>query len=264
MAQVTISTLDGIKAAGEKFACITAYDATFARLIEEAGAETMLVGDSLGMVLQGHDSTIPVTIRDMEYHTRCVARAARSALVLADMPFMSYGHTQQALRNASRLMQAGAQMVKLEGGVWLSETIHALVERGIPVCAHLGLTPQSVNVFGGYRVQGRTPGQAKSILADAVEIQDAGASVLLLECIPAPLASAITAKVDIPVIGIGAGPGTDAQVLVMHDLLGLSPRQPRFVENFMHGQSSVQGALKAFVDAVKHGAYPREAHSYPS
>lgn len=264
MAQVTISTLDGIKAAGEKFACITAYDATFARLIEEAGAETMLVGDSLGMVLQGHDSTIPVTIRDMEYHTRCVARAARSALVLADMPFMSYGHTQQALRNASRLMQAGAQMVKLEGGVWLSETIHALVERGIPVCAHLGLTPQSVNVFGGYRVQGRTPGQAKSILADAVEIQDAGASVLLLECIPAPLASAITAKVDIPVIGIGAGPGTDAQVLVMHDLLGLSPRQPRFVENFMQGQSSVQGALKAFVAAVKHGAYPREAHSYLS
>ena len=264
MAQVTISTLDGIKAAGEKFACITAYDATFARLIEEAGAETMLVGDSLGMVLQGHDSTIPVTIRDMEYHTRCVARAARSALVLADMPFMSYGHTQQALRNASRLMQAGAQMVKLEGGVWLCETIHALVERGIPVCAHLGLTPQSVNVFGGYRVQGRTPEQAKSILADAVEIQDAGASVLLLECIPAPLASAITAKVDIPVIGIGAGPGTDAQVLVMHDLLGLSPRQPRFVENFMQGQSSVQGALKAFVDAVKHGAYPREAHSYPS
>lgn len=264
MAQVTISTLDGIKAAGEKFACITAYDATFARLIEEAGAETMLVGDSLGMVLQGHDSTIPVTIRDMEYHTRCVARAARSALVLADMPFMSYGHTQQALRNASRLMQAGAQMVKLEGGVWLSETIHALVERGIPVCAHLGLTPQSVNVFGGYRVQGRTPEQAKSILANAVEIQDAGASVLLLECIPAPLASAITAKVDIPVIGIGAGPGTDAQVLVMHDLLGLSPRQPRFVENFMQGQSSVQGALKAFVDAVKHGAYPREAHSYLS
>ena len=264
MAQVTISTLDGIKAAGEKFACITAYDATFARLIEEAGAETMLVGDSLGMVLQGHDSTIPVTIGDMEYHTRCVARAARSALVLADMPFMSYGHTQQALRNASRLMQAGAQMVKLEGGVWLSETIHALVERGIPVCAHLGLTPQSVNVFGGYRVQGRTPRQAESILADAVAIQDAGASVLLLECIPAPLASAITAKVDIPVIGIGAGPGTDAQVLVLHDLLGLSPRQPRFVENFMHGQSSVQGALKAFVDAVKHGAYPREAHSYLS
>ena len=264
MAQVTISTLDGIKAAGEKFACITAYDATFARLIEEAGAETMLVGDSLGMVLQGHDSTIPVTIRDMEYHTRCVARAARSALVLADMPFMSYGHTQQALRNASRLMQAGAQMVKLEGGVWLSETIHALVERGIPVCAHLGLTPQSVNVFGGYRVQGRSPRQAESILADAVAIQDAGASVLLLECIPAPLASAITAKVDIPVIGIGAGPGTDAQVLVLHDLLGLSPRQPRFVENFMQGQSSVQGALKAFVDAVKRGAYPREAHSYLS
>lgn len=264
MAKVTISTLDGIKAAGEKFACITAYDATFARLIEEAGAETILVGDSLGMVLQGHDSTIPVTIRDMEYHTRCVARAANSALVLADMPFMSYGHREQALRSASRLMQAGAQMVKLEGGVWLSETIRALVERGIPVCAHLGLTPQSVNVFGGYRVQGRTPTQAQSILADAVEIQDAGAGVLLLECIPTWLAGDITAKVDIPVIGIGAGPGTDAQVLVLHDLLGLTPLQPRFVENFMHGRSSIQDALKAFVTAVKRGAYPREEHSYLS
>ncbi len=262
MAKVTISTLDKIKASGDKFVCITAYDATFARLIEEAGAETMLVGDSLGMVLQGHESTIPVTIRDMEYHTRCVARVANSALVMADMPFMSYGNTEEALRNASLLMQAGAQMVKLEGGVWLSDTIQALVERGIPVCAHLGLTPQSVNVFGGYRVQGRTPKQAKSILADAVEIQDAGASILLLECVPAPLATDITAKVDIPVIGIGAGPGTDAQVLVLHDLLGLSTHQPRFVENFMTGQTSIQGALKAFVDAVKSGAYPREEQSY--
>jgi 3-methyl-2-oxobutanoate hydroxymethyltransferase len=191
-------------------------------------------------------------------------RARPSALVMADMPFMTYGTTEDALRNAAQLMQAGAQMVKLEGGVWLSDTIHALVERGIPVCAHLGLTPQSVNVFGGYRVQGRTPKQAKSILADAVEIQDAGASILLLECIPAPLATDITRKVDIPVIGIGAGGGTDAQVLVLHDLLGLSSHQPRFVENFMENAGSVQEALAAFVGAVKAGEYPRPEHSYES
>ncbi|WP_439102734.1 3-methyl-2-oxobutanoate hydroxymethyltransferase [Congregibacter sp.] len=262
MAKVTISTLDKMKAAGEKFVCITAYDATFARLVSEAGAETILVGDSLGMVLQGHDSTIPVTIQDMEYHTRSVNRAAPHSLVIADLPFMTYSNSTEAMTNATRLMQAGAQMVKMEGGVWLSDTISALVERGIPVCAHLGLTPQSVNAFGGYRVQGRTPKEAKSILADAVEIQDAGASLLVLECIPAELASDISAKLDIPVIGIGAGAGTDAQVLVMHDLLGLSDHQPRFVENFMAGADSVQDALKAFVTSVKDGSYPREAHSY--
>jgi len=261
-AKVTIATLERMKAAGERFSCITAYDATFARLIDAAGAETMLVGDSLGMVLQGHDSTLPVTIEDMAYHTRCVMRARPSALVMADMPFMTYGSVDDALRNAAVLMQAGAQMVKLEGGVWLSDTINALVERGIPVCAHLGLTPQSVNVFGGYRVQGRTPKQAKSILADAVEIQDAGASVLLLECIPSPLATDISRKVEIPVIGIGAGPGTDAQVLVMHDLLGLSPHTPRFVHNFMADHGTIQEALAAFVTAVRSGAYPQPEHSY--
>jgi 3-methyl-2-oxobutanoate hydroxymethyltransferase len=251
-----------MKSAGEKFVCITAYDATFARLVNEAGAETMLVGDSLGMVLQGHDSTIPVTIEDMAYHTACVARAANGSLVIADMPFMSYGTPEDAMNNATSLMQAGAQMVKMEGGVWLSDSIHALVERGIPVCAHLGLTPQSVNVFGGYRVQGRTPKEAKSILADAVEIQDAGASLLVLECVPSPLAADITRKLDIPVIGIGAGPGTDAQVLVLHDLLGLSEHTPRFVENFMREHDSVQAALAAFVQAVKSGAYPRPEHAY--
>ena len=262
MGKVTISTLQRLKAAGEKFACITAYDATFARLINAAGAETMLVGDSLGMVLQGHDSTIPVTIEDMAYHTACVARSANGSLVIADMPFMSYSDTDLAMQGATRLMQAGAQMVKMEGGVWLSETIHALVERGLPVCAHLGLTPQSVNAFGGYRVQGRTPKEAKSILADAVEIQDAGASLLVLECIPAALASDISSKLDIPVIGIGAGPGTDAQVLVLHDLLGLSDHAPRFVHDFMAGAGSVQEALRAFVDAVKRGSYPRAEHAY--
>ena len=262
MAKVTISTLGKMKASGEKFVCITAYDATFARLVSEAGAETILVGDSLGMVLQGHDSTIPVTIADMEYHTRAVNRATPHSLVIADMPFMTYSSAGEAMSNATRLMQAGAQMVKMEGGVWLSDTISALVERGIPVCAHLGLTPQSVNAFGGYRVQGRTPKEAKSILADAVEIQDAGASLLVLECVPADLASDISNKLDIPVIGIGAGAGTDAQVLVMHDLLGLSDHQPRFVQNFMQGQTSVQAALLAFVTAVKDGSYPREEHSY--
>ena len=262
MAKVTISTLDKMKAAGEKFVCITAYDATFARLVSEAGAETILVGDSLGMVLQGHDSTIQVTVDDMAYHTECVCRAAPESLVIADMPFMSYTTPEQTMANATALMQAGAQMIKMEGGTWLSDSISMLVERGLPVCAHLGLTPQSVNQFGGFKVQGRTPKEAKSILADAVEIQDAGASLLVLECSPAPLAADISSKLDIPVIGIGAGAGTDAQVLVMHDLLGLSQHSARFVENFMQGQSTIQGALKAFVDAVKSGEYPREEHSY--
>lgn len=262
MAKVTISTLDKMKAAGEKFVCITAYDATFAHIVSEAGAETILVGDSLGMVLQGHDSTIPVSMEHMAYHTECVCRASPEALVIADMPFMSYTTPEQTMANATRLMQAGAQMVKMEGGTWLSSTISMLVERGIPVCAHLGLTPQSVNTFGGFKVQGRTPKEAKSILADAVEIQDAGASLLVLECIPANLASDISRKLDIPVIGIGAGPGTDAQVLVMHDLLGLSNHVARFVQNFMDGQNTIQGAIKAFVDAVKSGDYPREEHTY--
>lgn len=262
MGKITISTLDRMKAAGEKFVCITAYDATFARLVNEAGAETILVGDSLGMVLQGHDSTIPVTVDDMAYHTACVARAGGDALVIADLPFMSYDRPETAMDSATALMQAGAQMVKMEGGVWLSDTISALVERGIPVCAHLGLTPQSVNAFGGFKVQGRTPKEAKSILADAVEIQDAGAALLVLECVPAPLAADISSKLDIPVIGIGAGAGTDAQVLVLHDLLGLSPRVPRFVRNFMADSGSVQDALAAFVTAVKAGEFPAETHTY--
>ena len=227
MGKITISTLEKQKAAGEKFVCITAYDATFARVISEAGAEAILVGDSLGMVLQGHDSTIPVAIEHMAYHTECVCRAQPQSLVIADMPFMTYPTAQQAMDNATRLMQAGAQMVKMEGGTWLSDTISMLVERGIPVCAHLGLTPQSVHTFGGFKVQGRSPKEAKSILADAVEIQDAGASLL-----------------------------------VLHDLLGLSAHTARFVHNFMDGQSTIQGGIRAFVEAVKVGQYPREEHSY--
>ncbi len=262
MGKITVSTLDKLKAAGEKFVCITAYDATFARLVSDAGAETILVGDSLGNVIQGHDSTIPVSIDDMVYHTECVTRGKPDSMVIADLPFMTYGTTDDTLTNAARLMQAGAQMVKMEGGTWLSDSISLLVERGIPVCAHLGLTPQSVNVFGGYRVQGRTPKGAKSILADAVEIQDAGASLLVLECVPSHLAADISRKLDIPVIGIGAGAGTDAQVLVLHDMLGLSGHSPKFVHNFMAGQSSVQDALRSFVTAVKSGDYPQDEHSY--
>lgn len=260
--RITISTLDAMKASGEKFVMITAYDATFARLASEAGAETILVGDSLGMVLQGHETTIPVSLDAMAYHTECVARARPHSLIVADLPFMSFSNSDDTLHASTRLMQAGAQMVKLEGGTWLSDSIHRLVERGVPVCAHLGLTPQSVNVFGGYRVQGRTPKEAKSILADAVEIQDAGASLLVLECIPADLAADISSKLDIPVIGIGAGSGTDAQVLVLHDMLGMTESAPKFVQNFMDGAPSIQAALKAFVDAVKSGAYPREEHTY--
>ncbi|MEE4660669.1 MAG: 3-methyl-2-oxobutanoate hydroxymethyltransferase [Halieaceae bacterium] len=262
MSMVTINTLRDLKRAGDKFCCITAYDATFARLICEAGAETMLVGDSLGMVLQGHRDTLPVTTEDMAYHTACVARGNTGAMILSDLPFMAYATPELAIRNATTLMQAGAHMVKMEGGTWLSDTIHQLVERGVPVCAHLGLTPQSVNVFGGYRVQGRTAKGAKSILADAVEIQDAGASLLVLECVPSALAADISRKLDIPVIGIGAGPGTDAQVLVMHDLLGLGTHTPRFVQNFLENQPSIQAAFKAFVDAVKSGDYPQPQHGY--
>lgn len=262
MAKFTISKLDQMKADGDKFVCITAYDATFARLVSEAGAESILVGDSLGNVLQGHDSTVPVTIEAMVYHTECVARGEPNSLIIADMPFMSYATPKDTLKNAAKLMQAGAQMVKLEGGTWLSDSISQLVERGIPVCAHLGLTPQYVNAFGGYRVQGRTPKEAKSILADAVEIQDAGASILLLECVPEELAADISSKLDIPVIGIGAGAGTDAQVLVLHDLLGLTEKPAKFVENFMEGADSIQDAIAAFVRAVKDGSYPKAQHTY--
>jgi 3-methyl-2-oxobutanoate hydroxymethyltransferase len=214
------------------------------------------------MVLQGHDTTVPVSLDAMVYHTESVARARPTSMIVSDLPFMTYSSPDVALAASMELMQKGAQMVKLEGGTWLSETIHQLVQRGIPVCAHLGLTPQSVNVFGGYRVMGRTPKEAKSILADAVEIQDAGASILLLECVPEKLAADISSKLDIPVIGIGAGAGTDAQVLVLHDLLGLTEKPARFVENFMTGADSIQDALAAFVKAVKDGSYPQEQHTY--
>ena len=216
--RITTSKLEAMKTSGEKFVMVTAYDSTFARLVSDAGAECILVGDSLGMVLQGHDTTVPVSLEAMVYHTECVARARPKSMIVADLPFMTYSSHDVALAASMELMQQGAQMVKLEGGTWLSDTIHQLVQRGIPVCAHLGLTPQSVNVFGGYRVMGRTPKEAKSILADAVEIQDAGASILLLECVPEELCADISSKLANPHISIWEGAGTHEYARLLHDL----------------------------------------------
>ena len=255
MKAVTVRTLRDMKREKQRFSCVTAYDASFARVAEAAGIETLLVGDSLGMVLQGHPTTLPVTIADMCYHTASVSRAVSRPLVIADMPFMSYGSQAGALENASRLMRAGAHMVKMEGGAWLSGSVRALTERGVPVCGHLGLTPQSVNSFGGWIVQGRDPADAQRILTDAAELEDAGAAMLVLECVPRTL-------VDIPVIGIGAGGATDAQVLVMHDLLGMNARPPRFVRNFLTDGGSIHGALEAYAKAVRDGSFPAPEHGF--
>jgi 3-methyl-2-oxobutanoate hydroxymethyltransferase len=262
MHQVTAHTLRQLKQQGEKFVCVTAYDASFAAMISAVGVETMLVGDSLGMVLQGHRDTLPVTIEHMAYHIEAVSRGNNGSLIIGDMPFMSYATSEQTLRNAAQLMRAGAHMVKLEGGAWLSDSINKLIERGIPVCAHLGLTPQSVNTLGGFKVQGRSEEAASRIVDDALEVQAAGASLLVLECIPRELAANISRTLSIPVIGIGAGPETDAQVLVLHDLLGLNPKPPRFVKDFMAGQSSIENAVKAYAEAVKNGQFPAPEHCF--
>jgi 3-methyl-2-oxobutanoate hydroxymethyltransferase len=262
MTNVTITTLQTHKAAGEKFAVITAYDATFASLVEDAGIEVILVGDSLGMVLQGHDSTLPATIDDMIYHTHCVRRGCTKPLIIGDLPFGTYNTREETMTNAAALMRAGANMVKLEGGKWLIDSISAMTERGIPVCAHLGLTPQSVNSLGGFKVQGRESNQATIILDDAKRVEAAGASMLVLECIPSSLAAEITSALTIPVVGIGAGADTDAQVLVLHDMLGLSPRSPKFVRNFMTDNPDVQSALKAYNTAVKALEFPTLEHSF--
>lgn len=259
----TIQSLRACKEAGEKFTCLTSYDATFSHIVGTAGVEVILVGDSLGMVLQGHDSTLPVTMEQMIYHTEAVKRGNQGALIMADMPFMSYATPEQALDNAALLMQAGAHMVKIEGGDWLCETIRMLSERGIPVCAHLGLTPQSVNKLGGYKVQGRESSQADEIIAHAIAQERAGADIILLECVPTSLATRLTKNISAPVIGIGAGSGTDGQVLVIHDLLGITPgRRPKFVKNFMAGSDSIEGAIKAYVDEVKSGQFPADEHSF--
>lgn len=262
--KVTINTLAEIKTRGEKFSCLTAYDACFSHFISAAGVEVMLVGDSLGMVLQGQNSTIPVSIDDMIYHTQCVAKGNSHSLVMADMPFMTYATPEASLANAALLMQAGAELVKLEGGEWLNESISLLSDRGIPSCVHLGLTPQYVNKLGGYKVQGRSSEQADQLENEALAAQQAGASLLLLECVPSTLGKRISQTLEIPVIGIGAGSDTDGQVLVLHDMLGLTPNKPaKFVKNFMAGDGqSIQAAISTYHDAVKSGDFPSTEHEF--
>jgi 3-methyl-2-oxobutanoate hydroxymethyltransferase len=252
------------KQAGRRMAMLTAYDAGFARAMDLAGIDMVLVGDSLGMVVQGRDSTLPVTVDDIAYHTGCVARGLSTALLLSDLPFQADATPARALDAATRFLQAGAAMAKLEGAGHKLEVIRFLAEREVPVCAHLGLTPQSVLRLGGYRVQGRDERAATQLLDDARAVQEAGASLLVLECVPSPLASAITAALEIPTIGIGAGPGCDGQVLVLHDVLGLDSghRRPKFVRDFLAQGGSVEGAFRAFADAVRDGSFPDAAHSY--
>ena len=263
--QVTLSTLGALKRRGEKFASLTAYDAIFAGLVSGAGVKVILVGDSLGMVLQGHDSTLPVTVEDIAYHLGCVKRGNQGALIMADLPFMSYASEGQSLESAAHLMRSGAHMVKLEGGAWLAESTRLLTERGIPVCAHMGLTPQSINRIGGYRVQGRNPDQAATILGEAKLLEDSGAAVLLLECVPVDLAAKLTEEISVPVIGIGAGPATDGQIMVLHDLLGMETtgvKPPRFVKNFLTENGSIQGAVAEYVRAVESGDFPAPEHCF--
>ncbi len=247
-----------------KIAMLTAYDASFAALAERAGIDVLLVGDSLGMVIQGHDSTLPVTLADVLYHTRCVAAGCRRPLLIADLPFGSYQQSpEQAYAASTASLQAGAQMVKLEGGAWLAPTIAFLATRGIPVCGHIGLQPQLVNVLGGYRVQGKTADGAAMLMADASALVAAGASLLVVECVPQSLGEAVTRAAGVPVIGIGAGPGCSGQVLVLYDALGIQPGRPaRFVRNFMAGQDSIEAALAAYVIAVKNGSFPGPEHCF--
>jgi len=261
---VTLPRLREMRAKGEPIAMLTCYDASFARLLDASGVDCVLVGDSLGMVIQGRHDTLPVTIDEMAYHTRCVARGLGAAWLIADMPFGSYqAGPAQALAGAVALMQAGAKMVKLEGGEWLAPTVAFLVERGIPVCAHLGLTPQSVHALGGYRVQGRSEEEAGRLLADARALDSAGAAMLVLELVPSALAERVTQAVGMPTIGIGAGSGVSGQVLVLHDMLDVYPgRKPRFVRNFMQGQPGIGAAVAAYVAAVKDRSFPAPEHGY--
>ena len=262
---VTLTTLAQMRAAGEKIACLTAYDASFARVLDANGVDVVLVGDSLGMVVQGHGSTLPVTVDDIVYHTACVSRGLRSALLIADMPFQSCATPERALDSSIPMLAiGGASMVKLEGAGPMLDVISFLSERDIPVCAHLGLTPQSVLKLGGYKVQGREKAAADRLLADAEAVAAAGAELLVLECVPSSLASEITARLMIPTIGIGAGPSCDGQILVLHDMLGINSghRRPRFVKNFMEDAGSIAEAVHAYVDAVRNGSFPGPEHGY--
>lgn len=264
-APMTVPKLRQMKLDGQRIAALTAYDATFARALDRNGIDLVLVGDSLGMVVQGHTSTLPVTVDDIVYHCACVARGLQGALLVADMPFQSYATPERALDAAAPMLaEGGASMVKLEGAGHLLESIRFLTERDIPVCAHLGLTPQSVLKLGGYKVQGREQAAAQRLLADARAVQDAGADALVLECVPSALAAEVTHSLAIPTIGIGAGPGCDGQILVLHDLLGIHTghRRPRFVKDFLAEGGSIAGAIKAYSDAVKSGAFPGPEHGY--
>ncbi|WP_195763919.1 3-methyl-2-oxobutanoate hydroxymethyltransferase [Pseudoduganella rivuli] len=260
---VTVPALNARRAAGDKIAMMTCYDASFASLMDNCGVEVLLIGDSLGMVCNGLDSTLPVTLDEIAYHTRAVARGNKSALVLADMPFGTYATKEDAFTNAVKLMQAGAHMVKIEGGAWLADTVRFLTERSIPVCAHLGLTPQSVHQLGGYKVQGKTTESADLLKSDALKLQAAGAAMVVLEAIPSSLGKEVTELLSMPTIGIGAGPDCSGQVLVMHDALGVFPgRKARFVRNFMEGQASIGAAVTAYVTAVKDGSFPAVEHCF--
>jgi 3-methyl-2-oxobutanoate hydroxymethyltransferase len=242
---------------------LTCYDASFASLLDRAGVDVLLIGDSLGNVLQGHTTTLPVSLTDIAYHTACVARARPSALVVADLPFGTYGTPEAAFASSVELMRAGAQMVKLEGGEWLADTVRFLVERAVPVCAHVGLTPQSVHAFGGFKVQGKTEAGATQLLRDARAVQDAGAQLLVMEAMPSVVGAEVTKQLRIPTIGIGAGLDCSGQVLVLHDMLGIFPgKRPRFVKDFMQGQPSILGAVEAYVRAVKDGSFPGAEHTF--
>jgi 3-methyl-2-oxobutanoate hydroxymethyltransferase len=262
--KVTVNTLQKKAQDGEKIVMLTCYDASFAQVMDEAGVDVLLVGDSLGTVVQGVDSTLPVTLDDMAYHTRLVARGAKDALVLADLPFGSYQQSkEQAFASSARLMQAGAHMVKLEGGAFMAETTRFLVDRGIPVCAHIGLTPQSVNIMGGYRVQGKTDEDAARLLNDAVAHANAGASLVLMECVPAALARRVTETIEVPTIGIGAGVDVSGQVLVVYDMLGLYPgKKAKFVKDFMAEADSIPAAIRAYADAVRNKTFPAPEHTF--
>lgn len=261
---VNVATLRRMKDEGEKIASLTCYDASYAALVDECDADVVLVGDSLGMVIQGHDTTVPVTLDHVIYHCKAVARGLSRPFLMADMPFMTYTSREQALQNSVRLMQeGGAKMVKLEGGAGQVEIVEFLASHDIPVCAHLGLKPQSVHKTGGFRVQGREEAAADQMRRDAKALQDAGADIVLLECIPSALGRQITAELHVPVIGIGAGPDTDGQILVLYDVLDITPgRKPRFVRNFMTGHDSPLAALKSYVEAVKSRAYPAPEHCF--
>ncbi|MDU9593025.1 MULTISPECIES: 3-methyl-2-oxobutanoate hydroxymethyltransferase [unclassified Vibrio] len=262
MKKMTINDLIKWKQEGRKFATSTAYDASFAQLFESQEMPVLLVGDSLGMVLQGHNDTLPVTVDDIAYHTRCVRAGSPNCLLMADMPFMSYTTPEQACENAATLMRAGANMVKIEGGDWLVDTVKMLTERSVPVCAHLGLTPQAVNIFGGYKVQGRDQEKADRMVKDALALQEAGAQIVLLECVPAELAERITQVLDVPVIGIGVGNVTDGQILVMHDMFGISANyMPKFSKNFLAETGDMRKAVAKYIEDVANGVFPDDAHT---